>query len=117
MRQLADKLRAMRYEMSASLMYRCVGDDPWRPGRTENISRSGVLFHAAVPVLPVSTRIEFIVKLPELEPPGGSWVRCQGRVVRHCRAVVGGACTMAVTIDEYRFLGVAPDDPPGIAES
>ena len=90
MGQLADRPRATRYDMSAPLMYRCLGEDPWRRGRTENISRSGVLFQAAVPVPAASTRIEFIVKLPDLEPPGGSWVQCRGHVVRHCRAAAAG---------------------------
>jgi hypothetical protein len=93
-------------------MYRCLGDDPWRRGRTENISRSGVLFQVAVLVLPASTRIEFIVKLPDLEPPGGSWVQCQGQVVRLCDAAAEGDCAMAATIDTYDFLGVAPDGLP-----
>ena len=105
MRQLAERPRALRYELSAPLVYRCVGEAHWQKGRTENISRSGVLFQATVPVLPASTRIEFIVKLPDLEPPGGSWVQCRGRVVRHGSAAAVGACTMAATIDEYTFLG------------
>ena len=112
MRPLADTPRATRYDMSAPLMYRCLGDDPWRRGRTKNISRSGVLFQVAVPVLPASTRIEFIVKLPDLEPPGGSWVQCQGQVVRHCGAAAEGACAMAATIEAYDFLGIAPDGLP-----
>jgi len=112
MRPLADTPRATRYDMSAPLMYRCLGDDPWRRGRTENISRSGVLFQAAVPILAASTRIEFIVKLPDLEPPGGSWVQCRGQVVRHCGAAAEGACAMAATIEAYDFLGIAPDGLP-----
>ena len=117
MRQLADRPRATRYEISAPVMYRCLGEGPWRLGRTENISRSGVLFQVAVPALAVSTRIEFFIKLPDVGAPGGSWVQCQGRVARHRNGVAAGACAMAVTIDEYKFLGVAPNDLPGLAES
>jgi hypothetical protein len=98
-------------------MYRCLGEGPWRLGRTENISRSGVLFKAAVPLLAPSARIEFFIKLPDLGAPGGSWVQCQGRVARHRNGAAPGACAMAVTIDEYKLLGVAPDDLPWIAES
>ena len=98
-------------------MYRCLGEGPWRLGRTENISRSGVLFQAAVPAISVSTRVEFLIKLPDVGAPTGCWVQCQGRVVRHGSAAATGACAMAATIDEYTFLGVAPDDLPGIAES
>jgi hypothetical protein len=117
MPQLADRRRATRYPMSAPLLYRCLGDDPWRRGRTENISRSGVLFQAALPAPRASTRIEFIVKLPDLEPRGGSWVQCRGQVVRHGGAAAEGACAMAVTIDAYDFLGVEPNGVPGIVES
>jgi hypothetical protein len=109
MQHLADRPRATRYEMSTPLMYRCLGEDAWCLGRTENISRSGVLFRVTVPALPVSTKIEFIVKLPDIEPPGGSWVQCRGQVVRQCGATAEGGCAMAATIDTYDFLGVAPD--------
>ncbi len=98
-------------------MYRCLGEGPWRLGRTENISRTGVLFQAAVPAPAVSSRIEFFIKLPDVGTPTGSWVQCKGHVVRHCSAAVAAACATAVTIDEYNFLGVAPDDLPGIAKS
>jgi hypothetical protein len=113
----ADKPRATRYEMSAPLMYRRLGEDTWCRGRTENISRNGVLFHVAVPGLPTSTGIEFIVKLPDLEPPGGSWVHCRGHVVRHCGPTAEGTCALAATIDAYDFLGVAPDGLPVGVES
>jgi len=115
--RLPDRPRATRYVISAPVMYRCLGEGPWRLGRTENISRTGVLFQAAVPAPSVSSRVEFFVKLPDVGTPTGSWVQCQGRVARHCSAAEVGACAMAVTIDEYKFLGVAPDDLPWIAES
>jgi hypothetical protein len=97
-------------------MYRCLGEGKWHRGRTENISRSGVLFRTVVPVLPASTRVEFIVKLPDVEPPSGSWVRCRGQIVRHCGTTAEGACVMAATIDAYDFRGVAPDWLPGGGE-
>jgi hypothetical protein len=112
MQQLADRPRAMRYELAAPLVYRCVGEENWRRGRTENISRSGVLFEAAAPVLPAAAKIEFVLKLPGPELHGGGWVQCQGQVVRSSVAAKG-ACTMAATIDAYNLLGVAPDGIPG----
>ena len=116
MQHVADRPRAMRYEMSAPMLYRCLGEDAWRRGRTENVSRNGVLFQAALPVLPARTRIEFVLKLPDGGPPGGSWVQCEGQVVRHGSAGSEGACTMAATIDAYDFLGVTPDGLPVDAE-
>jgi hypothetical protein len=108
MQHLADRPRATRYEVSAALVYRRVGEEKWRRGRTENISRTGVLFQAAVPVLPAATRIEFILALPDIGPPGGSRVQCAGQIVRHCTTAADGDCAMAATIDAYDFLGVAP---------
>jgi hypothetical protein len=105
MQDLAHRIRATRYELSAPMMYRCLGEDAWRRGRTENISRSGVLFAADQSVLPARTRIEFILKLPDGGPPGGSWVKCEGQVVRHGSGASEGVCVMAATIDAYDFLG------------
>ena len=113
MRQLAERPRAARYELSAPLVYRSVGEAHWLTGRTENISRSGVLFEAALPALPAETRIEFVVKLPGAQGPGGAWVQCQGRVARHGGAPAEGGCAMAATIDAYELLGVAPEGLPG----
>jgi len=117
MRQLAERPRAVRYEMSAPLVYRCVGEEEWRTGRTGNVSRSGVLFEAALPVLPAATRIEFVLKLPGAEVPGGAWVQCRGQVVRHGAAPAEGGCAMAATIDAYELLGIAPDGIPRDVDS
>jgi hypothetical protein len=116
MEQLIDRPRAVRYEVAASVMYRCVGEEYWREGRTVNVSRSGVLFESASPVLAAATRIEFILLLPSLGLPGRSRVQCQGRVVRQMRVPEGGGCAMAATIDAYDFLGVAPEATPGRAD-
>ena len=113
MQQLADRPRATRYQMSAPLVYRCVGGGCWLNGRTVNVSRTGVLFQAVPPVLPATTRIEFILTLPSLGLPGNSRVQCQGRVVRHCHSPTDGECAMAATIDAYDFLGVAPETTSG----
>ena len=102
--------------MSASMMYRRVGDEDWLTGRTVNVSRSGVLFKAAPPVIPASTRVEFILLLPSLGLPGDSRVQCRGQVVRRCDEPAGGACAMAATIDAYDFLGIAPNTISGRIE-
>jgi hypothetical protein len=108
MPRLTDIPRAVRYEMSAPLMYRCVDGSDWLTGRTVNVSRSGVLFEAADPIVPAATRIEFILMLPSPGLRGRSRVQCQGRIVRHGGARSAGACAMAATIAAYEFLGVLP---------
>jgi hypothetical protein len=117
MRQLAERPRAVRFEMSAPLIYRCVGEAAWRKARTENVSRSGVLFEAALPVLPADTGIEFVMKLPGADVPGGAWVRCQGHIVRHGAASAAGGCAMAATIDAFQLLGGAPHGIPRDVDS
>lgn len=104
----------MRYHMSTPLVYRCVDGGSWLTGRTVNVSRTGVLFQAVPPVLPATTRIEFILTLPSLGLPGHSRVQCQGRIVRHCDSPAEGECAMAATIDVYDFLGVAPETTSGM---
>jgi hypothetical protein len=113
MQQLADRPRATRYEMSAQLMYRPIDGGSWLAGRTVNVSRSGVLFEAAAPALPVGTTIEFILMLPSLGLPGSSRVQCHGRIVRHLMPPGKGGCAVAATIDAYDFLGIVPETTPG----
>jgi hypothetical protein len=64
------------------MQYRASGEPLWREGRTENISRSGVLFRADH-VVPVQAPIEMLLALPA-EVGGGenATVVCRGRVVR-----------------------------------
>jgi hypothetical protein len=112
MQQAADRLRAIRYELPAPLVYRSVGGGNWLTGRAVNVSRSGVLLQAMPPPLPAGTRIEFILTLPGVGLPGASRVECQGRVVRHCDSQKEGECTMAATIEAYNLIGVAPETAP-----
>jgi hypothetical protein len=108
MQQLADKPRATRYEMSAPMLYRRLGEPEWSPGQTVNISRSGVLFTAPPPVPPANTRLQFVLMLPSLGHPGRSRVQCEGQVVRR-RDEDGGALAVAATIESYEFLGMGPE--------
>ena len=64
------------------MRFRSSGDPYWHEARTENISRSGVLFRSAH-VMPRRTAIEMLLALP-VEVGGGenATVICRGRVVR-----------------------------------
>ncbi|PYR64100.1 MAG: hypothetical protein DMF91_01370 [Acidobacteria bacterium] len=73
--------RAQRFEIRVPVKYRPSGATAWRDGRTENISRSGVLFRTDQPISP-KTRIEFLIALPEEVGGRADAVICLGRVVR-----------------------------------
>jgi hypothetical protein len=115
MRQLAEMPRAIRYEMSAPIMYRSAGTRDWLSGRMVNVSRSGVFFEASVPALPAATRIEFVFILPSPGFAGSSALQCHGQVVRAVNGRPDGASAMAATIDAYEFLLVAPGRGPDSA--
>ncbi len=75
-------MRASRYPLHLSVRFRRLGDRDWLPGKTENISRSGVLFRAEERVeidQNIELRLELPVTTPGRECPE---VFCRGRVVR-----------------------------------
>ena len=82
--------------------YRAFGGDDWHEGSTENMSRTGLLFRADR-LLPLSTPIEMLVTLPI--GPGGSEIRCRGRVVRAVPSAAPDSLpALATTISAYHFL-------------
>ena len=87
------------------MRYRKVGDCDWHVGRTENISRSGVLVRTedAVDVNgPVELRLEMPI-IPAHEEPAEIW--CRGRVVRTVSSANNSpSAGYAVAIEEYDFL-------------
>jgi hypothetical protein len=104
--------RAPRFPIRMTLRYRPSGDSFWREGRTENISRSGVLFRADQPV-PVLATIEMLLALP-VEVGGGenAIVICRGRVVRTEPPRDDDARpAVAATITGYRLTHTQESDP------
>ena len=93
--------RAPRFPLQLPLRYRAVGEGTWREGRTENISRSGVLFRAEN-LLQVSTAVEltFMLSVADLN----SEVFCRGQVVRTVPpAGPSDPPSLAATIANYHF--------------
>lgn len=103
MQQLLERPRAARYEMTAPVMYRQVGEDAWREGQTLNVSSSGVLFTCPAPPLAPGTEVELLLVLPNPGLRDRPRVRCRGAIVRHERRRAGPACAVAATIDAYAF--------------
>jgi len=74
--------RARRFNLHLPLRYRPVGEKTWRPGTTENISRSGLLFRANETLQP-NSQLEINLVLPvEIGGIAATEVVCRGEVVR-----------------------------------
>ena len=74
--------RARRFNLHLPLRYRLLGEKDWRPGTTENISRSGLLF-AAQELLQPNAQLEINLVLPsEIAGLAATEVVCRGEVVR-----------------------------------
>jgi hypothetical protein len=98
-------MRASRFPLHLDVRYRRLGDRDWRRGKTENISRSGVLFRAEECVeidQNVELRLELPVTSPGRECPE---VFCRGRVVRTVSPSDGEPWPgSAVLIDHHDFV-------------
>ncbi|MDP9264192.1 MAG: PAS domain S-box protein [Acidobacteriota bacterium] len=78
---------APRYTFHLPMRYRVAGEDQWSTGKLENVSRSGLLFHADQ-APPARTRIEITLTLPvELGGCAAPEVLCHAEVVRLAKAV------------------------------
>jgi DNA-binding response OmpR family regulator len=74
--------RAQRFRIEVPLRYRQVGENDWRTGRTENISRSGMLFRAEQ-IIPTNVQLEINLVLPaEIAGLSATEVTCRGEIVR-----------------------------------
>ncbi len=74
--------RAQRFHLHLPLRYRRLGEDEWHVGKTENISRSGMLFEADELLQP-SAQVEINLVLPaEIAGLSATEVVCRGEVVR-----------------------------------
>ena len=86
--------RAVRFPLKLPLQYRERGTVPWHNGHTENISRTGILFHAEQE-FPVQTALEMRIKFPSSLKLTlicrGPVVRIQSAAFLETHAVLGAA--------------------------
>ena len=96
--------RAQRFQLHLPLRYRRLGEKQWHIGKTENISRSGLLFQADE-VLQPSAQLEINLVLPaEIAGLSATEVVCRGEVVRTVES--GGKSlspALAARILQYHF--------------
>ena len=96
--------RARRFNLHLPLRYRPLGEESWRPGTTENISRSGLLF-LAQELLQMNAQLEISLVLPaEIAGLAATEVICRGEIVRSVRAQGQGVTSaLAAKILQYHF--------------
>jgi len=96
--------RAQRFNLHLPLRYRRVGDQGWRQGTTNNISRSGLLFKAEE-VLQPNVQLEINLVLPaEIAGLSPTEVVCRGEVVRSVDAEnTSTSPELAAKILQYHF--------------
>lgn len=97
-------MRAVRYNLELTVRFRPTGESDWRDGTTQNVSASGVLFHATTP-LAADTRVELRLTLPiDPAPDAFSEVICNGHIARTASSPVAGRTGLAVAISDYKLI-------------
>jgi DNA-binding response OmpR family regulator len=96
--------RAQRFQLHLPLRYRRLGETQWHVGKTENISRSGLLFQSD-DVLQPNAQLEINLVLPaEIAGLAGTEVVCRGEVVRTVeRQGESVSPALAARILQYHF--------------
>jgi hypothetical protein len=98
--------RARRIKLNQEAMkYREVGTEAWHSGAVDNVSQTGVLFHATEP-LPENAEVELMLEMPpEITGVDQAKVVARGMVVRTVPPENGnGTPAIAVGIWDYRVL-------------
>jgi PAS domain S-box-containing protein len=102
-REKIPAFRAQRFQLQLPLKYRQLGQDNWRTGTTENISRSGMLFHAEE-AIPNNVQLEINLVLPaEIAGLAAAEVVCRGEVVRSSNPGIKIRPALAAKILQYHF--------------
>ena len=104
-------VRAPRYQVALPVLYRWSGDSRWHSGTTENLSRSGILFHLQERSIEVGEEhsqpavLDLSLQLPRSESGAARpAVRCCGTVVRVKAPDASWLPpTVAVAVDRYRL--------------
>lgn len=96
------------------IYYRLAGERQWLEGRTEDISKTGVLFLADHP-LKIGSQLQMRLMLPAMKSSEfRAEIACAGRIVRElARADRNPPCAMAASIARCRLVrrGAKYDDP------
>jgi len=96
--------RERRLKHEVEVLYRERGTTAWTEGRSENISRSGLLFHGSA-AMESGKVVEVVLEMPvEVSGQAGSNVLCFGTVVRSSAIKNSGEFHIALSVSGYEFL-------------
>lgn len=96
--------RAQRFLVPLPIRYKKIGGRTWSEGKTENISRSGLLFRTDR-VLTLRTAIQMSFTLPiSVKGDGPGEVLCRGSIVRTVAAAGTNQARVAARIQRYRLI-------------
>jgi CheY-like chemotaxis protein len=102
-REKVPSFRAQRFQLRLPLKYRQLGENDWRTGTTQNISRSGMLFQAEE-MLPANVQLEINLVLPaEIAGLAAAEVVCRGEIVRTMEPGQQMRPALAAKILQYHF--------------
>ncbi|HZR55433.1 MAG TPA: ATP-binding protein [Terriglobales bacterium] len=102
-REKVPSFRAQRFQLHLPLKYRQLGENDWRTGTTQNISRSGMLFQAEE-ALPPNVQLEINLVLPaEIAGLAAAEVVCRGEIVRSMEPGQEMRPALAAKILQYHF--------------
>ncbi len=95
--------RAHRFALQIPVRYRLRGEEGWRHGETENISRSGVLFRSQSAAV-TGTSLHLCLMLPALSSEPAAEMICRGVVARSVLPVNGELAALAARILHFRLV-------------
>jgi hypothetical protein len=95
--------RACRFTLQMPVRYRLGGERGWRHGKTENVSRSGVLFRSQS-AAEAGASLELCLILPALSSGTAAQVICRGVVARSVPPQNGDLPALAVRILNSRLV-------------
>ena len=95
--------RASRFAIHTPVRYREAGAAAWHEGKSVNISRTGILFHAGQRLEPKTMLEMRIIFPPELTGKHVANVVCWGPVIRIEEPADASLSGIAAAIVRYRF--------------
>jgi hypothetical protein len=96
--------RERRLKHEVEVLYRERGTTAWSEGRSENVSRSGLLFSGST-TMESGKVVEVVLEMPvEVSGQAGSNVLCFGTVVRSTPNQGGDKFQIALSVSGYEFL-------------